>query len=70
MATASLVEVKRREEIGREIIDEVNRKSRRIKLSQDMSFRRALVYEGSLARSVEADGFSDAVIPFRRLLGP
>ncbi len=31
--------------------------------------RTALVYEGHLAPIVEADGYFDAIIPFRRLLG-
>ena len=68
-ATAYLVEIKRKDEIGREIIDEVNMKCERLPLPRDKSFRRALVYEGKLVRSVEADGYFDAVVPFRRLLG-
>ncbi len=31
--------------------------------------RTALVYEGTLAPIVEADGYFDAIVPFRRLLG-
>lgn len=34
-----------------------------------VSVRTALVYDGNLAPSVEADGYFDAVVPFRRLLG-
>ena len=34
-----------------------------------VSVRTALVYEGNLAPIVEADGYFDAIIPFRRLLG-
>ena len=68
-ATAYLVEIKRKEEIGREIIDEVNMKCGRLPLPRDKSFRRALVYEGKLVRSVEADGYFDAIVPFRRMLG-
>ena len=34
-----------------------------------MSVRTALVYDGELAASVEADGYFDAVIPVSRLLG-
>ena len=63
------MEIKRKESIGREIMDEVNTKARRLQLPREKSFRRALVYEGNLAKSVEADGFFDAIIPFRRLLG-
>ena len=68
-AMAYLVEIKRKDEIGREIIDEVNTKCERLPLPRDKSFRRALVYEGKLVRSVEADGYFDAVVPFRRMLG-
>ena len=67
-SAAYLVEIKRKESIGREIMDEVNTKARRLQLPREKSFRRALVYEGDLAKSVEADGFFDAIIPFRRLL--
>ena len=31
--------------------------------------RTALVYAGELDRSVEADGYFDAIIPFRTLMG-
>lgn len=62
------MEIKRKEFIGREIMGEVNTKARRLQLSREKSFRRALVYEGNLAKSVEADGFFDAIVPFRRLL--
>ena len=50
------------------LMGEVNTKARRLQLPCEKSFRRALVYEGNLAKSVEADGFFDAIIPFRRLL--
>jgi hypothetical protein len=33
------------------------------------SVRTALVYDGELAPSVEADGYFDAIVPFSRLLG-
>ena len=36
---------------------------------ESVSVRTALVYEGHLAPIVEADGYFDAIIPFRRLLG-
>ena len=34
-----------------------------------VSIRTALVYEGHLAPIVEADGYFDAIVPFRQLLG-
>ncbi len=33
------------------------------------SVRTALVYDGNLAPSVEADGYFNAIVPFSRLLG-
>lgn len=64
-----LVEIKRKNEIGREVEEEIEQKESRIALARGKSFRRALVYEGHLAPIVEADGYFDAIIPFRRLLG-
>lgn len=64
-----VVEVKRQREIGRDVIDEVEEKVRRIPHRDGISVRTALVYEGHLAPIVEADGYFDAVIPFRALLG-
>ena len=66
----SLVEIKRQHEIGREVVDEMVEKVRRFPRRDDVFVRTALVYEGHLAPIVEADGYFDAVIPFRQLLGP
>ncbi len=63
-----IVEIKRRREIGREVIDEVAEKVRCIPRLDGVSVRTALVYEGHLAPIVEADGYFDAIVPFRRLL--
>ncbi|MBP3406362.1 MAG: AAA family ATPase [Kiritimatiellae bacterium] len=67
--TIYVVEVKRKNEIGREVIAEVDEKVRRLKRPQNVSVKTALVYEGHLAPIVEADGYFDALIPFSRLLG-
>lgn len=64
-----LVEVKRQREIGREVIDEMVEKVKRLPKRRDMSVRTALVYDGHLAPIVEADGYFDAIIPFRQLMG-
>ena len=64
-----VVEVKRQREIGREVIDEVAEKVRRIPRREGTSVKTALVYEGHLAPIVEADGYFDAIVPFRQLLG-
>ena len=67
--TIYVVEVKRKNEIGREVIAEVDEKVRRLKHPQNVSVKTTLVYEGHLAPIVEADGYFDALIPFSRLLG-
>ena len=64
-----LVEIKRRRHIGREVTSEVAEKCRRISRPNDVSLKTALVYEGELAPSVEADGFFDALVPARTVLG-
>ena len=64
-----VVEIKRKRDIGREIEDEVEAKVDSLSLPRDVSVRTALVYEGALAPSVEADGYFDAIVPFGELLG-
>ena len=64
-----LVEIKRKSRIGREVIDEMKEKCARLPRTKGTAVRTALVYEGELDRSVETDGYFDAIIPFRRLLG-
>lgn len=64
-----VVEIKRRREIGLEITDEVGRKLKKLSTPRGKSARTALVYEGHLAPGVETDGFFDAIVPFRMLLG-
>lgn len=64
-----LVEIKRRHEIGRDVIDEMAEKVRRLPRRKDVSVRTALVYDGHLAPIVEADGYFDSIVPFRDLLG-
>ena len=64
-----VVEIKRKREIGRDVIEEVDRKLAKLSTPRGKSARPALVYEGHLAPIVEADGYFDAIVPFRRLLG-
>lgn len=64
-----IVEIKRRREIGREVIDEVDRKVRAIKRPEGVSVRTALVYDGHLSPVVSADGYFDVILPFCTLLG-
>ena len=67
--TAYVVEVKRRLEIGPEVIEEVERKIKRLPLRKGMTPRPVLVYDGELHPAVEATGFFDAVVPACKLLG-
>lgn len=67
--TAFVVEIKRRDRIGHEVIDEVARKVARLRRRKALSVRTALVYAGELAKSVPADRYFDFIIPAGRLLG-
>ena len=64
-----VIEIKRKREIGREVVEEVERKLKKLSMPRGKSARTALVYDGDLAPIVEADGYFDAIIPFRELLG-
>lgn len=64
-----LVEIKRRKQLGREVISEMEEKCKRITRPDGVSLKTALVYDGELVPSVEADGYFDAVIDARTLLG-
>ena len=67
--TAYVVEVKRMHRIGPEIEAEVAEKLKRLPVRPGVSKRPVLVYAGELSKSVEADGFFDAIVPASRLLG-
>ena len=68
-STVCVVEVKRKAEIGREVIGETDAKVKALSLPSGVSARAALVYEGHLSPVVEADGYFDVLVPFHRLLG-
>lgn len=63
-----LVEVKRRREIGREIVADMAEKIGKIGTRPGRSLKTALVYCGSLHPSIEAEGYFDALIDIRSLL--
>lgn len=63
------VEVKRKREITREIIDEMNNKISAVRRPDGVSAFVALVYFGALSPVVAADGYFSAIVPFRKLLG-
>ena len=66
---AYVVEVKRRQKIGREVISEVERKITRFGKLKNRSIRPVLVYSGELSPIVETDGFFDSIISFGNPLG-
>ena len=65
-----VVEIKRRREMGREIIDEVDEKVKRLKYRNNLSLRTALVYDGRLSPAVAADHYFDFLIPAERFFVP
>ena len=67
--TLWIVEIKRKRNIGHDVIDEVERKAKRLHVGKEVSLRRALVYDGELAPIVEAEGYFDALVRFSDLLG-
>ena len=67
--SAMVVEIKRRRNIGRDIIREVEEKVSRLPVRRGLSVRTALVYDGRLAPAVEGDGYFDAIVPVEAVLG-
>lgn len=63
-----VVEMKRRREIGGDVVTEVAAKVKALALPRGISVRTALVYDGRLAPHVEAEGFFDALVPVADLL--
>ena len=62
------VEIKRQAEIGREVIEEVAEKVRRVRVPRGKAVKTALVYSGHLAPIVEAQGYFNAVIDMQDIL--
>ena len=67
--SACVVEIKRRREIGEEVEAEVARKVARLPVAPGTSVRTALVYDGHLAPVVRGNGYFDAIVSSRDLLG-
>ena len=63
-----IVEVKLKKSIGLSVVGEMMEKVRRLKLSRDVSVRTALIYEGTLERSVVEADYFDHLLPLGRLL--
>lgn len=66
---ALVVEIKRRKEVGREVIDDVKAKVDALDVPRSLSVRTAIVYDGHLSPSVEAERFFDFVVDAGTLLG-
>ena len=66
--TVYVIEVKRRNSIGEEIVDEVRDKTARLKVRRGMSVIPVLIYEGHVSARVAADGFFARMIPVEDIL--
>lgn len=66
--TVYAVEIKRRKEIGAEIMDEMAEKVGRLKVAAGVSVRTALVYDGLLSPRIEAEHGFDVLVPASLLL--
>ena len=66
--TLIVVEIKRKKEIGYEVVDDVSEKVSRLVHGKALSVRTALVYDGRLSPRVEADHFFDFIIAADKLL--
>lgn len=62
------VEIKRKAEIGPEVIEEMMEKVRKVRVPRGKAIKTALVYCGHLAPVVEAEGYFNAVIDIRDVL--
>lgn len=65
--TVCVVEIKRQARIPATVMDDVQRKIRRLELPKGLSVRTALVYDGELSHEIEEDGFFDFLVPAERL---
>ena len=67
--THYLVEIKRRENLGEEIVGEVQDRAHKLKVKRGVSVIPILVYEGHLSKRVPADGYFARVISAEDLIG-
>ena len=63
-----VIEIKRRKEIGEEVIAEVAKKLKALPVSRDKAKRAVLVYDGELDLQVENSDFFDFIIDFQTLM--
>ena len=64
-----IVEIKRRHDIGADVVDAVAAKVSRLRVARGTSVRTALVYEGHLSPSVREEGFFDFLVSSADLFG-
>ena len=64
-----IVEIKRKAELGLEIVREVERKVKRLPVREGMSVRTALVYDGHLSTALATSDGIDRLVSADRLLG-
>lgn len=64
--TLIAVEIKRRREIGREIIAEMDAKLQNLKFAQGLFLRTALIFDGRLSPAVPAERYFDFIVPAER----
>ena len=67
--TLYLVEIKRRETIGEEVVAEVQEKVHRLKVRRGVSVIPILVCEGHLSKRIAADGYFARIVTAEDLLG-
>ena len=65
--TAYIVEIKRRETIGEEVVDEINSKVAAVGFRPGIATRTVIVYDGTLHPRVRTDHLLDFIIPVERL---
>ena len=66
--TVHIVEIKRRGELGVEVVDELREKVRRLPVRRGVSVRTALIYEGHPTKQLEVSDDIDRLVPVRMLL--
>ena len=67
-SVATIVEIKRRNGLGVEVVTELRQKVARLPVRKGVSVRTALVYLGELDPVVEGNAYFDAVIPAESML--
>lgn len=67
--TDYLVEIKRRESLGDEIVGEVQERAHKLKVKHGVSVIPILVYEGHLSKRIPADGYFARIISAEDLIG-